>query len=1439
MIMTAKLESMKGWAARLVMTLLLIVTATTTTWAEDFVTDVMLIGGNSSKANQLKSSLENDGWTVINKNLNDGCPDGDYIYLAYKTESNTDGFNYGYITDFVIRADPGTVDESITYSEHTYSLVPIQGGSTFLSSRGNLNSGAGGESIHLYYTRDNFADHRAVTGITINSSSSNAVSWYNLNEGTEGSSIYMHITTATAVTLLSGAGTGPDPYLIGSTNDWETFTMIVQNGHGDGKYFKLTADISVTTMAGTSEKPFKGTFDGNGKTLTVDISSSEQGAAPFHYVTAATIKNLTVGGTVAATAYHAAGLAGICSGTLIVTGCAVATNISASGYAGGIVGHSGSNTVNIRNSYYSGTISGFTNYAGGLIGWGDAQTLNMSNCLFRGTFTPAGGGLYHPIACTNHSSTATATVTDAYYLNTITPTAVDDKTIPGAEGTPVSETYIFMEWHTPIEAADGNTYYIPPVAQDVTIGEGTSTSQYLPFQLRHFYSYVQQIYTADEIDMAGTITAIAFRFTQAFSISGVQVYLKHTDKNRFEERDNAVPISAADKVFEGTYSATDAGWAVITLDTPFEYDGNSNLLVCCFNTTIGPDSDLFGSYYHYADNMTNEKGFPEEPPIVEKFVDYVGYDMNKRNNIQLSIIPSTNRIPKPVNLSVSSFTDQEATLTWAAPETDDIITGYTYQYKQANQMYWSEPVTVGANTTSATITGLSAFTGYKFRVKALSGEKEGLYEDISFTTAISLPYECGFENGMDGWSMVDCYLHAENGLDLPGYITGINTREKRSGERSFMFYVADYAPQYLISPRMHNVAPLVVSFYYKDSRPNLKLEETFQVGYSTTTNDPSAFTWGDEIVATNIPWTLYEHIFPAGTRYVAVRYNSTSLMGLHLDDFSFSEYSTYATPTGLAASELTYQGAWLSWTAPTDASFEGYAYQYKKVSDDKWSDEKTWPKNSTAIGLNNLTANTEYDFRIKALYADGNTSSYVSTRFLTDGFVDSLPYMESFEDGMGGWRIVDGIGSTGIYSWDTDYAHTGSQSFHFYSSDNQEPYQYLMSPQFDGEKSMKVSFYYKTVINNPATFQVGYSTTSKDPSAFTWEKQTISDGEWQEYVTFFPAGTKYVAVKWIYGRWLFVDDFSFTESIVPVIPQQLTATNLTNTTADISWTGNTETYQVRYKKVPLFFDDFEQGFNYMKWKTVNNGGTSNTDWNAAMVQGNKRVLSHSGSYVAIGRSYDPDTDKGYAVDNWLITPQVTLDGTLKFWVADDGQNHEHYEVWVSTTTDDISAFTKVAEPGPPSDLLTWTEKSVDLSSYQGQKGYVAIRLNSQDKNLLLIDDFGIYLNDDDYKWNTVTTTDESVRLTGLDALSDYECQVRGTIGTYATEWSDRLTFTTTTVPGDANGDGDVTITDAVAVVNVILGQSAATFNRAAADINQDNAITITDAVGIVNIILGK
>ena len=57
--------------------------------------------------------------------------------------------------------------------------------------------------------------------------------------------------------------------------------------------------------------------------------------------------------------------------------------------------------------------------------------------------------------------------------------------------------------------------------------------------------------------------------------------------------------------------------------------------------------------------------------------------------------------------------------------------------------------------------------------------------------------------------------------------------------------------------------------------------------------------------------------------------------------------------------------------------------------------------------------------------------------------------------------------------------------------------------------------------------------------------------------------------------------------------------------------------------------------------------------------------------------------------------------------------------------------------------------------------------------------------------------------------------------------------------GDANGDGKISITDAVAVVNKLLGWPSSNFREEAADVNGDGRITITDAVAIVNIVLGK
>ena len=57
--------------------------------------------------------------------------------------------------------------------------------------------------------------------------------------------------------------------------------------------------------------------------------------------------------------------------------------------------------------------------------------------------------------------------------------------------------------------------------------------------------------------------------------------------------------------------------------------------------------------------------------------------------------------------------------------------------------------------------------------------------------------------------------------------------------------------------------------------------------------------------------------------------------------------------------------------------------------------------------------------------------------------------------------------------------------------------------------------------------------------------------------------------------------------------------------------------------------------------------------------------------------------------------------------------------------------------------------------------------------------------------------------------------------------------------GDANGDDDVDVADAVCVVNVIVGKPVNTFVEEVANVNEDEDIDIADAVRIVNYIVGK
>ena len=244
---------------------------------------------------------------------------------------------------------------------------------------------------------------------------------------------------------LSGEGTETEPYLINSAEDWNTFATAVNGGIDyAGKYVKLTADITISTMVGLRESgeevlldaPFKGTFDGDNHTLTAAIVSTAtgndvnvQGVAPFHYIKSATIKNLTVAGTITSNSQYTGGLVGWAASNGYSQGnkfndCVVTATLTiGADYAGGLVGNiqpygSGWDNYNtFTNCVFAGTIQSSTtdqHTAGAMFGYGYAYSY-MTNCLENGSYTNL--SLMSPRSA--YTSYENNNVTSLYYVNKI------------------------------------------------------------------------------------------------------------------------------------------------------------------------------------------------------------------------------------------------------------------------------------------------------------------------------------------------------------------------------------------------------------------------------------------------------------------------------------------------------------------------------------------------------------------------------------------------------------------------------------------------------------------------------------------------------------------------------------------------------------------------------------------------------------------------------------------------------------------------------------------------------------------------------------------------------------------------------------------------------------------------------------------------------------
>ncbi len=237
-----------------------------------------------------------------------------------------------------------------------------------------------------------------------------------------------------AAVTLAGSGTKDDPYLINSAKDFAAITW--QNSSG---YFKLTDNITVTKPC---DATFKGTFDGDGRTVTLQLDVTSGNAGLFAKTgSGAVIKNVIVDANVTSSVYSytsqyygVAGLVGYVDGKTTIDHCGVtgtvkgtSTSSSYAAYIGGLIGVI-SDKCEITNSYVSATVENANknkdSYTGGFLGQTSGNyTLSVTDCYASGDVTAAGGragGFTGYVYCSNRNK---HTYTNCYAAGTVTASA--------------------------------------------------------------------------------------------------------------------------------------------------------------------------------------------------------------------------------------------------------------------------------------------------------------------------------------------------------------------------------------------------------------------------------------------------------------------------------------------------------------------------------------------------------------------------------------------------------------------------------------------------------------------------------------------------------------------------------------------------------------------------------------------------------------------------------------------------------------------------------------------------------------------------------------------------------------------------------------------------------------------------------------------------------
>ncbi|MCQ2326781.1 MAG: fibronectin type III domain-containing protein [Bacteroidales bacterium] len=510
---------------------------------------------------------------------------------------------------------------------------------------------------------------------------------------------------------------------------------------------------------------------------------------------------------------------------------------------------------------------------------------------------------------------------------------------------------------------------------------------------------------------------------------------------------------------------------------------------------------------------------------------------------------------------------------------------YTLRYKSETAEDWTEEI---ITSTSYEFTDLSPLTIYNVQISATCGSDVSMTYALSFKTACapmtegSLPYSENFDSytfSSTEHPVPDCWTKG-NGTVATGMYSSSYSANSGTNYLKFDGWNTVALPQV-----ERSISELMLTFY---ARPeSTTFSGVLHVGYMTDVTDTATFVSVSAIDATSYPSATYavqsvsfaDVIVPEENPVIAFRYEPQAAHNNYyffVDDVVLDFVPACEAPTALASSNPTAETITLSWQGPEDVSFNIY---YKAASDDTFTLEEDAALDNGSYLLQGLTPNTNYTWYVATVCPDGSeAASLASGSFKTTCSAiaeEDLPYIEDFESyGTTSyplpdcWTRVNGA-SSGV--WGTN-AQTGSNCFRLYGKST------IALPATAAEmNSLMLTFSGKPYGTTYAdTLQVGYMTDVTDINTFVPVQSIYASdfaaASYEPFVVTFtnaPVDAMYVAFRFNPSytyNYFYIDNLTLDLAPNCLAPMSLSASNITTTSADLTWESTAENHTLYYKQ---------------------------------------------------------------------------------------------------------------------------------------------------------------------------------------------------------------------------------------------------------------------------------